>query len=89
MDKLQIISEIESRISRLKEEGYSIRTVGITDTPKNRKDQHDNDGKEVKHWKDWTTDSEKEGRDIEEYFLDKGMIGDTGEGGSASYVYIF
>ena len=89
MDKLQIISEIESRISRLKKEDYSTWTVGITDTPKNRKDQHDNDGKEVKHWKDWTTDSEKDGRDIEEYFLDKGMIGDTGGGGSASYVYIF
>jgi len=38
---------------------------------------------------DWSTDSEKDGRDIEEYFLDKGMKGDTGGGGSASYVYIF
>ena len=89
MDKLQIISEIESRISRLKEEDYSIWTVGISDTPKVRKDQHTGDGKDVQHWKDWSTNNEKDGRDIEEYFLDKGMRGDTGGGGSASYVYIF
>jgi len=89
MDKSQIISEIEGRVSRAKKEDYSIWTVGVTDTPKIRKDQHDNDGKEVKHWKDWSTDSEKDGRDIEEYFLDKGMKGDTGGRGSASYVYIF
>ena len=30
----------------------------------------------------------KDGRDIEEYFLGKGMKGDAG-GGSAGYVYIF
>ena len=90
MDKSQIISEIEGRVSRAKGgEDYSIWTVGVTDTPKIRRDQHDGDGKEIKHWKDWATDSEKDGRDIEEYFLDKGMNGDTGGRGSASYVYIF
>jgi len=90
MDKSQIISEIEGRVGRAKGgEDYTIWTVGVTDTPKTRKDQHDSEGKKVKHWKDWSTDSEKDGRDIEEYFLDKGMKGDTGGGGSASYVYIF
>lgn len=90
MDKSQIISEIEGRVSRAKGgEDYSIWIVGVTDTPKTRKDQHDSDGKAVKYWKDWSTNSEKDGRDIEEYFLDKGMEGDTGGGGSASYVYIF
>ena len=89
MDKSQIISEIESRVNDSEEVDYSIWTVGITDTPKVRKDQHDSEGKDVQHWKDWSTNSEKDGRDIEEYFLDKGMKGDTGGGGSASYVYIF
>jgi len=90
MEKSQIISEIEGRVSRAKGgEDYSIWTVGVTDTPKTRKDQHGSDNEEVKHWKDWSTDSENDGRDIEEYFLDKGMKGDTGGGGSASYVYIF
>ncbi len=89
MDKSRIISEIEDRISRSKTEDYSTWTMGITNTPKIRKDQHDNEGKDVKHWKDWSTDNEKDGKDIEEYFLDKGMKGDAGGRGSASYVYIF
>ncbi len=89
MDKSQIISEIESRVNDSEKVDYSIWTAGISDTPKVRKDQHDSDGKDVQHWKDWSTNSEKDGRDIEEYFLDKGMKGDTGGGGSASYVYIF
>ncbi|MCH7647094.1 MAG: hypothetical protein IIA83_00595 [Thaumarchaeota archaeon] len=89
MEKSQIISEIERRVSTAKKEDYSMWVVGVTDTPKNRKDQHDSDGKKIKHWMDWSTDSEKDGRDIEEYLLDKGMKGDTGGGGSASYVYIF
>ena len=89
MEKSQIISEIESRVNDSETADYSIWTVGISDTPKVRKDQHDNDGKDIQHWKDWSTNSEKDGRDIEEYFLDKGMKGDTGGRGSASYVYIF
>ena len=89
MDKSRIISEIEGRVSRSKTGNCSTLTIGITDTPKIRKDQHKNEGKDVKYWKDWSTDNEKDGRDIEDYFLDKGMKGDTGGRGLASYVYIF
>lgn len=89
VDKPKIITEIESRVSRSKTRGYSTWTIGITDTPKIRKDQHDNEGKDVKHWKDWSTYNEKDGRDIEKYFLDKGMKGDGGVEGSANYIYIF
>jgi len=89
MDKSRIISEIEYRTSRSKTGGYPTWTIGITDTPKIRKDQHDNEGKDVNHWKDWSIDNEPDGRDIEGNFLDKGMKGDAGGGGSAGYVYIF
>ena len=89
MNKSRITSEIEGRVSRSKTEEYSTLTIGITDTPKIRKDQHGDEGKDVKYWKDWSTDNEKDGRVIEEYFLDKGMKGDAGGEGSASYVYIF
>ena len=89
MDKSRIISEIEYRTSRSKTGGYPTWTIGITDTPKIRKDQHNNEGKDVNHWKDWSTDNKQDGRDIEENFLDKGMKGDAGSGGSARYVYIF
>ncbi|TFH03171.1 MAG: hypothetical protein E4G77_01035 [Nitrosopumilus sp.] len=77
MGKSEIISEIESRVSNSEKADYVLWTVGITDTPKIRKDQHANEGKDVRHWKDWSTVSEKDGRDIEERFLDKGMKGDT------------
>jgi len=89
MNKSDIISEIEGRVNRSKKADYTLSTIGISDKPKTRKDKHENDGKEVKYWKDWSTNSEKDGRDIEEYFLDKGMKGDRGDDGSASYVYIF
>ena len=89
MDKSRIISEIEYRTSRSKTGDYSTWTIGITDTPKIRKDQHDNEGKDVNHWKDWSTDNEQDGRDIEENFLDKGMRGDAGGEGSVRYIYIF
>ena len=89
MKKSRIIFEIERKVSTERKIDYSTWIMGVTDTPKIRKDQHDSNGKDVKHWKDWSTDSEKDGRDIEEYFLDKGMNGDTGRRGSASYVYIF
>ena len=84
MDKSRIISEIEGRVRREKAEVYSTWTVGITDTPKIRKDQHDSNGKNVNHWKYWSTDNEKDGRAIEEYFLNKGMKGDTEGKGSVS-----
>ena len=89
MKKSRIIFEIERKVSTEKKIDYSTWIMGITDTPKIQKDQHDSNGKDVKHWKDWSTDSEKDGKDIEEYFLDKGMNGDTGGRGSASYVYVF
>ena len=71
MDKSRIISEIERRVNNFEKGDYAAWTVGISDTPKVRKDQH-----------------EKDGREIEDYFLGKGMRGDAG-GGSAGYVFIF
>ena len=88
MNKSDIVSEIEYRVSRSKNSDYAGTTVGITDKPKTRKDKHANDGKSVQYWKDWSA-SEKDGLEIEEYFLAKGMKGDKGSGEFAGYVYIF
>lgn len=87
MEKPQIISEIKKRVLRKKND-YTLWTIGITDTPKSRKDQHRDNGKDVSEWADWSIHSESDAREIEEYFLDQGMMGDT-EGGSVKYVYIF
>ena len=85
MQKSQIISEIEAKVESAKTVRYSLWTIGVTDDPLDRKSQHG----DPKHWRQWTTDSEQDGRDIEEYFLNKGMNGGTGGGGTADYVYIF
>lgn len=89
MNKSDIISEIEGRVSRSKNSDYTACTIGTTDKPKTRKDKHENDGKQVKYWKDWSTNSKKDALEIEEYFLDKGMKGDRGSGDFTGYVYIF
>ena len=64
---------------------YSIWSIGITDDADRRKGEHKN----PKYWHDWRADSETIARNVEKYFLDKGMEGDTGGGESANYVYIF
>jgi len=64
---------------------YSIWTIGITDNPDRRRKEHDN----PKYWKQWKADTETIARNVEKYFLDKGMNGDTGGGETPNYVYIF
>ena len=86
MTEKQLINAIEEKRGGA---AYSAWTVGVTDRPEERKSEHKNDDKNVSHWKHWPTDSEKIGRDVEKYFIEKGMAGDEGGGGNASYVYIF
>lgn len=64
---------------------YSIWTIGVTDDPATRKVQHGNPS----DWYQWDADTEQIARNVEAYFLDKGMKGGTGGGGRADYVYIF
>ena len=75
-----IKAAIEKIVSR-----YSAWTIGVTDNPDRRKREHGNPDV----WYQWDADSERVARNIEAYFVDKGMKGDTGGGGSADYVYIF
>ena len=80
MDKLQIITEIENKVG-----SYTTRTIGITADPQRRKGEHNN----PPSWKDWQANNESDARDIEKYFLDKGMRGDSGGGYTPNWVYIF
>ncbi|MBA7579355.1 hypothetical protein ES708_21225 [subsurface metagenome] len=64
---------------------YSLWTIGVTDDPNKRKEEHGN----PKYWHQWDADSEQQARNVESYFMDKGMKGGTGGLGSADYVYIF
>ena len=93
MNKISIKQAITDRVESSKTEDYSIWRIGLTHDPNERKQQHEDDGKSTKYWKQWTADSLSDAEDIETYFInDKGMKGGTGGNLSANktvYVYIF
>jgi hypothetical protein len=86
MNQNELIQSIKTKVGS---SNYSNWVIGVTDDPITRRQQHEKIGNNVRFWSHWKTDSEKTGRDIEKYFLDLGMKGDTGGGGSAGYVYVF
>ena len=83
-------SELKSAIEvKIDSSSYSIWTIGITDDPKRRRDEHEAEGKNVKYWSAWKADTETIARNVEAHFLDKGMEGGTGGGEHPTYVYVF
>jgi len=75
-----IKAAIEMRVGE-----YSYWTIGVTDNPVRSRGEHRNPDA----WHDWNADTEQEARNVEAYFIAKGMKGATGGGGRADYVYIF
>ena len=80
MKESEIIAEIEKKVSY-----YSAWTIGITNDPKRRREEHGNPSS----WYEWKANSEKIVRNVEKYFLDKGMKGGGGGGENPTWVYIF
>jgi len=76
----EIISEIEKIVGT-----YSYWTIGVTEDPERRKQEHGN----PTPWHHWDAVLESSARNIEKYFLAKGMKGDVGGGNRPHYVYIF
>jgi len=89
MNESEIIQAIEKRVMSTESKKYSIWTIGITDDTERRKVEHDNAGDDTKYWMDWKADTETIARNVEKYFLAKGMKGGTGGGEHPTYVYIF
>ena len=81
MTEQEIKTEIEGYINGT----YSAWTIGVTDDPDRRKQEHDN----LQHWHHWNASTEDVARSIEDHFLDKGCKGAGGGRGDADYVYIF
>lgn len=77
--------EIKTDIERFIKENYSIWTIGVTDRPEQRKQEHDN----PKYWHQWDASTEQVARRIESHFIAKGCKGGGGGLGDANYVYIF
>lgn len=88
MQRMEINAAIESCVKHANPQEYRLWTIGITNNPERRKEEHG--AKEnIKFWKTWAADSEADARAIEQYFLDKGMKGGSGGGESPNHVYIF
>ena len=82
-------SELKAEIEEYRKKyTYASWTIGITNDPKRRKEEHKNDGKSVGLWKDWKANSEQIARNVEKYFQDKGMKGGGG-GDNPTFVYVF
>jgi len=64
---------------------YSDWTIGVTDTPADRRRKHGHPSP----WYQWNADTEQAARNVEAHFIEKGMKGGTGGQGKADYVYIF
>ena len=81
--------EIKAEIGKYTSGDYSIWTIGVTDRPDERKQEHERDGKNVSCWHQWDASTEPVARRIERYFVDKGCKGAGGGLGNANWVYIF
>lgn len=78
--EVTIKAEIEAKVNY-----YPAWTIGVTDDPARRRTEHGNPSP----WYQWDADTEQVARNVEAYFIEKDMKGDTGGRGSADYVYIF
>jgi predicted GIY-YIG superfamily endonuclease len=86
MNEAELKSAIERKRGSL---SYSDWYIGITDDTKRRRAEHENEGKICIYWSDWKADSEAIARNVEAYFIDRGMKGGTGGGEHPTYVYVF
>ncbi len=78
-------SAIKLAIEEIIQGNYSAWTIGVTDNPARRKIEHSNPST----WFQWGADTEMGARNVEKYFLDKGMKGDGGGPGRADFVCVF
>lgn len=77
-------SDIKAAIEQIVH-NFSNWTIGVTDNPSRRMSEHAN----PPGWRHWDADTEQEARNVESYFIDKGMKGSFSGLGRADYVYIF
>ncbi|MFQ5771270.1 MAG: hypothetical protein ACE5HX_12080 [bacterium] len=75
-----IIMQIEKTV----EGKYREWKIGLTDDPARRKAQLGH----PLNWLQWKSDSEEAARNVEHYFLQKGMKSARGAAKSANYIYI-
>ena len=93
MKKQDIIDAIDARINSMKEPDYTVWRIGLTHDLATRKQQHEDEGRNTKHWKEWDANSLDDAEAIETDFINtKKMKGGTGgdlDARKNMYVYIF
>lgn len=86
--KVKIIADINEHLQKSEKKFYSNFYVGITNDVQRRLFNEHNVSKERGWWIYRAADSKSIAQEVEEYFLDKGMEGDTG-GGTEDSVYVY
>jgi hypothetical protein len=89
MNEQQIRTAIEARVQISKDKRYGIWTIGITDNPVRRQTERDDEGRNTRYWLSWMADSEAIARNVEAFFIEKGMKGGVGGETNGNFVYIF
>ncbi len=93
MNMALIKQAISNRVESSKEVDYSAWTIGITQDPDQRRNQHKSEVENIKHWTQGTADSLSDAQAIESLFInDKHMKGGTGGNlvpGVITHVYIY
>lgn len=85
--KAQEIADAIAKLVDHSGHSYEKWTVGVTDNPSQRRNDHKQSNS--KWWHHWNADTEGDARAVERHFLGKGMQGGTGGSGRADYVYVF
>ncbi len=84
MNESELIGAIQVGITN-----FNLWTVGITEDTERRKAEHKSKGENIDSWREWRADTETIARNVESYFLKKGMKGGSGGVGHPTFVYIF
>ncbi len=84
----EIISDFEEHLAKSNKQYYSDFYVGITNDIERRLFTEHNVDKNDSWWIYRTATNKTEAQNVEEYFLSKGMEGDTG-GGTDNSIYVY
>lgn len=88
--KVQIIADINSHLQKSKKQYYSDFYIGITNDIERRLFEEHKVSKDYGWWIYRNGDTKAVAQAVEEYYLDKGMQGDTGAGNEdTTYVYCY
>ena len=85
MKSSEIISDIEEIVKSLTDGLYSKWRIGRVNEPEECKIQQGNPDS----WRDWNATSVDDAKEVESYFIDKGMRSEGAGYGGADFVYIF